>query len=106
MKSIIIKGIEFQYNKNNIHVVNSYKVKEEDIMDYLKEFKSKIGKDFTYKRSLEDMKVEWIAHNILYDMNVCVQRTKHVDINEDETTLRKAGYSLIYSLYLMKTKSR
>lgn len=106
MKSIIIRGIEFQYDRNNIHIVNSYKVKEEDMMDYLREFKNKVAKDFTYKRSLKDMKIEWLAHNVLYEMSVCIERTKHVDINENETTLRKAGYSLIYSLYLMKTKSR
>ena len=104
MKQISINNVLFQYDKNNIHVVDSYKVKENDIMNYLVEFKRKIGKDFTYKRSLEDMKIEWIAHNVLYRMGICKSRTKHVDINENETTLRKTGYSIIYKLFKERCK--
>ena len=99
MKQIVINGVLFQYDKNNIHIVNSYKIKEENIMYYLQEFKDRIGKEFTYKRSLEDMKIEWVAHNILYKMRICMSRTKDVDINENETTLRKTGYSIIYKMF-------
>ena len=106
MKQIVINKVLFQYNKNNIHIIDSYKVKEENIMYYLREFKERIGKDFTYKRSLEDMEIEWVAHNILYKMGICKTRTKDVDINENETTLRKTGYSLIYKIYKTKIKCK
>ena len=50
---------------------------------------------FAYKRTIGSWLREWRAHNVLYKWGYQPDRTKSVDLNEDETQIRKIGYFLL-----------
>ena len=89
--------IRYNTESKNIHIHNSYLIKNkqikkailEEINSYLK------NENIIFKRSLNSQLSEWSAHNILYKMNLWVNRTAHVDINENETWWRKMLYSVL-----------
>lgn len=71
--------------------------------EILNKIKAKAEKRcFTYKRSLSSWISEWKAHNYLYDRNVAaskVSSTSSVDLNEDETLIRRFGYFILALFY-------
>lgn len=85
-----------KYTKTNIHIYNSYAVKKSDIANWIKQIRS-FGKLYgcTYMRSDKSWIKEWKAHNVLYKWGIEPDRTKDVDLNEDETLLRRICYSLL-----------
>lgn len=96
----VIYNLECDCTDTNIHIKDSYKIKDIDVFSFLKYLKDvKLKENFTYKRSLRSMEIEWIAHNILYRKGLFISNTKDVDINENETILRKLGYYIIYYLH-------
>jgi hypothetical protein len=54
---------------------------------------------FVYKRSLSSWLTEWKAHNYLSDKNIETERALSVDINEDETLLKRFGYFILALFY-------
>lgn len=96
----VIYNLECDCTDTNIHIKDSYKIKDSDVLSFLKYLKEcKLKENFTYKRSLKSMEIEWIAHNILYRKGLFIDNTKDVDINEDETIIRKVCYYIIYYIY-------
>ena len=94
--------MEYSYNKNNIHIKNSYIMRnKENMHEYLEAIRkgALINEGIEYKRSNKSWIREWCAHNWLYDHNIKVDRTKDVDLNEDENFLKRFGYFIIYSLF-------
>lgn len=93
----VIYNLLCECTNTNIHIKDSYRIKDSDVLTFLKYLKEcKLKEKFTYKRSLRSMEIEWIAHNILYRKGLFIDNTKDVDINEDETVLRKVCYYIIY----------
>ena len=88
----------------SICVKNSYKIKySDDIENLLKiicnnpafsEFKIA-----GYKRTLSSMRREWEAHNLLYKFGIFKTRTGSTDLDNNESFIRKAGYTVLSFIY-------
>ena len=48
-----------------------------------------------YTRTLKSEYQEWKAHNFLYRMGIKRERTKRVDIDQNESKLRLFGYAIL-----------
>lgn len=90
-----------KFDKNNIHIENSYKISS------TKEMKSILtlvngaaeNRDIIYKRTLKSWIKEWQAHNILYKFCIKPSSSKHVDLNENETRSRLFVYNILSLFY-------
>jgi hypothetical protein len=95
------KTITCTISKNNIHIMCSNKIKEpadmKEILTLIRAEAEKRG--FVYKRSLSSWLMEWKAHNYLSAKNIETSRTSSVDLNEDETLLRRFGYFILALFY-------
>lgn len=83
--------------KDNIHIVDSYKISKRVYMkDYLNDIR-KCGKyDYceVFNRSNFDMINEWVTHNNLYKLGICKDRTIDVDLDYPQ----KWYYSVLWFL--------
>jgi hypothetical protein len=94
----MLNNITYKVSKNNIHIVDSYKInKSKDILAICKVLKAKYPQ---FKRNYTSWHREWCAHNFLYNLNIKTNRTKDVDLNENESMIRLIGYFLISLLYM------
>ena len=93
MNEITIKGVEIQYNKDNVKIIDSYKVKEKDIENILEWFIVRTG--YISKRSLSSWIREWKAHNRLYKLGLYRSHTVDCDLEENEKWWRLLVYSII-----------
>lgn len=93
-----IRNVKFTATENNLHIEDSYKIISKPV---IKELLTDIlvdiynNTDITYKRSINSWVNEWVAHSWLYNRSVEKDRTKHVDLNEDESLLKRFGYWFI-----------
>lgn len=92
-KVYIVKGYECLCNSNNIHIVDSYKVREIDT--FLDELIAVVSKDFNYIRTKKAWSAEWYAHNLAYKMHIMRVHSKDVDLNEDEGLVKRIIYNLV-----------
>ena len=97
-----MKTLEFTIQKHkcictedNIHIVDSYDVPDEDIFGFLHMLYAAINGEITYTRSIESWTKEWISHNKLYRHGLFKSHTKDVDLNEDESGFRLFIYSIL-----------
>ncbi len=81
-KKYMVNGYECYCNENNVHIVDSYRIKEIDA--FIKDLKNTIGEDFNYTRTEKAWSDEWYAHNLVYKFGLFRTHTKDVDLNEDE----------------------
>jgi len=93
MNEIKIKGVKIQYDKTNVRIIDSYKVKEKEMADILFWFMFKTG--YESKRSLDSWLREWKAHNRLYRLGLFRSHTKDCDLNEEEKWWRLLAYSIL-----------
>ena len=93
--------IQYKLSTGNIHIVNSYKIKNKNDMNVIvKTIRAEaIKKGFKYKRSNSSWVTEWRAHNYMYERNMERARTGSVDLNENESKLKLLGYSLMSLRY-------
>lgn len=86
---------------NNVHIEDSYQVKKKDdmlaIIEQIREIAAE--QDITYKRSIKSWLNEWRAHNQLYLNGTKPERTRSVDLNEDESLLRRIIYWFLSNSY-------
>ena len=94
--TIKIKDTIFIHDLSNMHIVDSYKVPNKLVREYLVKFTKTSG---IYYRDIDSMEKEWIAHNILYKLGMFKNHTKDTDITVDESWYRLLGYEVIYRLY-------
>lgn len=83
----------------NLHLENSYRVKK------LSSIKQEVHKYYsdghlTSARTEGSYVREWEAHNWLYRHGLFVSHTKDVDLNDDESLIRRAGFNVIYCVSL------
>ena len=94
MQEITIKGVEIQYDKSNIKIINAYKIKKEkDMLDILFWFMFKTG--YKSKRDIWSWVREWKAHNRLYKLGLYRSHTVDCDLAENEKFWRLLIYSII-----------
>ena len=93
--------ISYTATKNNIKIVNSYKIcKKADMSAIVKLIRAEAQKlGFKYNRSNSSWITEWRAHNYMYDRGIERSRTASVDLSEKESRVKLASYSLMSILY-------
>lgn len=92
-QKIIIDGYTCYCSDNNIHIVDSYKVKKID--EFLAKLNEKLADNFHYTRTLAAWSDEWYAHNLVYKFGLFRSHTKDVDLNEDEYKFAILLYKLM-----------
>ena len=89
------------YNKINIHIVNSFRVKTtyemSKIIFLIKGAAQNRG--IIYPRSNKSLIREWKAHNVLYFLGIKRNRTRSVDLNQNESVFRRIGYFVLSLFY-------
>ena len=90
----------------NVHIVTSFQITDrkdkEEVLDYILKAAKEYG--FEYKRSKKSWIREWSAHNTLYQWNYQKERTGSVDLNEDESFLRRFCYFFLALFERVKLK--
>lgn len=90
----------------NVHIVTSFQITDrkdkEEVIDYILKIAKEYG--FEYKRSKKSWIREWSAHNTLYQWNYQKERTGSVDLNEDESFLRRFCYFFLALFECVKQK--
>ena len=92
--------LKVNYSADNVHVYDSYLIPAKKIKAWVRQIKE-FGENngYFYSRGVFEWANEWKAHNLLYAWNIKRSSTQEVDLNEDETAMRKIGYFLLSLLY-------
>ena len=98
--------VTFSYNQSNlnIHVENSAAlVGKQKISRAIKEITSWTQWAYIltlgYARSASSMRAEWAAHNLLFDHGYEPERTGSVDLDQNESKLRRFLYHILSWFY-------
>lgn len=94
MKEVKIGGIKFQYNSQNIHIVDSYLIFDEDMMKACLVLFKKLT-NYKSKRTIKSWIKEWKAHNRLYRLGLFKSHTKDCDLEENEKLHRLIAYQIL-----------
>ena len=90
----------FDFETVGISIIDGYKAKtKEEILCVLEAIHSaswyKLLLRRGYTRTLKSELQEWAAHNILYKLGILRARTGTVDISNNESKIRRFGYSVL-----------
>ena len=77
----------------NHQVKNSYTYTNDEIERQVNELYAYYK--LSHKRSINSYIREWKAHNWLYRHNLFTSHTRDVDLNDDESLLRRIGYFIV-----------
>ena len=76
-------------NDPNMKIYSSYRIRDsktrEEILRILMLYEKKNPSN--WKRSFKSMRREWLIHNILYDLDYEIKRTRDVDLNNNDEEL-------------------
>lgn len=86
-----------QYSKTNVHIKDSYTIKDDALKKKFLDLIIMKGKllGFEYKRTFNSWLREWKAHNTLHNWDYKKERTADVDLNENESFLKRFIYSIL-----------
>lgn len=86
--------------KNNIHIPDSYKVRNVNTMRVVLHREEALHPDCEVflHRNKESLVREWRAHNRLYRLGIFKNRTKDVDLEWPQTWWMKVGYFILGAL--------
>ena len=89
------------YSKTNVHVNGSYAISSKDIPDWVRRIKD-CGEqnECVYSRSTRSWINEWRAHNLLFKLGIEPDRTRDVDLDDNESTFRRFCYVILSKLYI------
>lgn len=93
--------IKVFFDKDNICILDSYKVKRSKDMKQILEnvFYASVNRGIFYSRSIKSWLKEWKAHNILYKFGLFRSHTKDVDLTEKESKKRRFAYFILSLFY-------
>lgn len=87
----------------NIHITNSYQFNSKEmnkILDYI------MNKDYFkmlttagFSRSKKSILREWKAHNLLYNLGYEKEKTRSIDLDQNESYSRRIGYFILSLFY-------
>ena len=86
--------IKYTIAKDNLHLVDSYKVPTRRFDRELNQIEAIHPKSDVWKRSRRSMRREWTTHNGLYSLGLFRSHTKDVDINYPQPLWEKAAYAI------------
>lgn len=95
------KVIEYRLSASNIQIKDSYLITSQKQMRNIVQAirMAAYEEGYEYKRTNDSWVREWAAHNLLYDWHVKRDRTGDVDLNENESSLKRLCYYLFSLLY-------
>ena len=95
------KSISYLLYKDNVQILNSYLITtKQDMLNILQQIRENAeSQGFVYKRNNISWLREWRAHNFLHDIGYKIVRVMSVDLNENETLLRRLGYFFLSLIY-------
>lgn len=106
MKRVIIRynnlPIKVNISHDNTCILDSYKIKSVHAMHeilYMIRDEDELGYMAINKRSIWGMTHEWRAHNLLYALNIHINRTKDVDLDISQPWYYKVAYSVLSLFY-------
>ena len=84
----------------SLHIRNSHRVKKrkdiEAALEYIRAMPEYVAlKEAGYTRTPKSEYNEWRAHNVLYRLGIARERTKSVDIDQNESMLRRFVYAVL-----------
>ena len=80
-------------------IIDSYRIiSKKDMKSILLDLQSKDDLAVN-KRSIKSMVREWASHNLLYNLNICINRTKSVDLNYPTKWYSELGYFILSLFY-------
>ena len=89
---MMYRGIEYVVSENNVHVINSYQIKNDETKrDFIMHLLVSV-KGLADCRSQQSMFDEWKVHNALYQRGKQVERTKDVDFEFNQKWYFAIGY--------------
>lgn len=93
-------NVYIDYDVYSVRIWNSFLItKRKEMKEYVNRIKNySLCPDCVRFRSTRSLIREWEAHNFLYRIGYEVQRTMHVDFN-DEPVTRRLGYAFLSILY-------
>lgn len=99
-------SLRVTYSKINVHVENSFLIKDDELKKKFLDLIIMKGKllGFEYKRTFDSWLREWKAHNTLYNWKYKRERTASVDLNEDESLIKRFLYVFLASFERVKVK--
>ena len=94
MKEVTIKDVKIIYDKENIKIIESYKIKKEkEMADILFWFVFKTG--YKSRRDIDSWIREWKTHNRLYKLGLFRTHTRDCNLNENEKWWRLWFYEIL-----------
>lgn len=75
-------GIDYNVTYHCVHINDSYKVRKWNMRKVLKDIKAKHESEtIVFQRSMFSLKMEWIAHNFLYNVGYKREQVGNVDLD-------------------------
>lgn len=84
MAEIKIEDLTIRYSKTNLVIINSYKVHDKQKMKSILIMLLKVIPLYYTNRSIYSLMNEWVAHNLLYELNICKRHTQDCDFESKQ----------------------
>ena len=87
-------AISYYNNKDNLGIVDSYMFNKIDMRPILTLIREQIAYEegIIYTRTTDSWVQEWAAHNVLYNLGIAPERTRTVDLSENESRFKLFCY--------------
>lgn len=92
--------MECKVMENRIKVYDSFSVPKADIEKELLKLKERFPEHCVWNRSMRSMVLEWAAHNLLFSLNIKVEKTKDVDLDYPQKWYYRFAYFIIGNIAL------
>lgn len=102
MAEIKIEDLTIRYSKSNLAIIDSYKIYDKQKMKNTLIMLLEVIPLYQTKRSIYSLMNEWIAHNLLYELNICTRHTKDCDFESKQ----KIYMFILYFILSMFSKIR
>ncbi len=102
MAEIKIEDLTIHYSKSNLAIIDSYKIHDKRKMKNTLIMLLEVIPLYHTKRSIHSLMNEWIAHNLLYELNICTRHTKDCDFESKQ----KIYMFILYFILSMFSKIR
>ena len=99
--TIEVCGIKALFADGDTQVQGSWRVRCPRTIDrYLRRFRNKSPEGCTLRtRSLQSLRREWMAHNLLHGLHILRERTADVDFETDTGKAKAAAYFALAAVY-------
>lgn len=97
-QSYDINSIIVSLYENSLTIYDSYKIKNYKHMKEVLQWISS-HEEFNIKKPMWLLIAEWRTHNLLYKLNIQKERTKHVDLDNNQDWKLKLGYTILSLFY-------